>query len=108
MSEWTTSFCRYAIDPEVQGQVKVTLMDYKVTKEDQGFTALTSGVVDLEEDDRVFPLPALENVPENVMTGWVQDALGAEEVQRIEDGLDAEIAIQIELNKATNGGFIPT
>ncbi len=106
MHEWLTTYCAWDNDDPgtPAGQVRVTILHYTVEKIVDGVGAAKNGRVDTSDENRQYTLAALEAVPESVMTGWVKDALGTEEVQRIEDGIDAEIA---EKNDPTSGGLIP-
>ena len=100
--EWKTSYCTY--DVKTQSQVKATVLNYNVSKTDGEFYAGINGTVDVSEQNRVYTLAALKNVPNHVMTKWVTDALGAEQVQSLEDNIDARIA---EQKTPTSGGFVP-
>jgi len=99
---WTTSYCQY--DDEGGGQVLVDTLHWSVALEDSGFEASEHGTVNTADQNRVFALPALQNVPESVMTGWVQQALGTEEVDAIEARLVANIE---EQKNPTSGGLVP-
>ena len=104
MIEWNTNYCRYE-DVDDAGQVKVTTLDYLVEQTVDEVTGSRQGRVDLSEENRVFPLPALLNVPASVMTGWIQDALGPEMVAQLEE--DAMPGIEDETIDPPTGGFDP-
>jgi hypothetical protein len=101
MSDWTIARTDYVIDPEVNGQVKVTTLHWRTTLVDGEFSAGSYGATP-DEGNRVYALPALEAVPESVVVGWAQAALGAEEVAAIEERLLAQI---VEQKNPTSGGI---
>ena len=109
--EWKTGYCEYQFeDPSDQnGNVKVTILHWRCTVSDpdmSGIPGVTSiGTVSAEDQNRVYTLSALQNVPESVMTGWVKQALGEEEVQNVEDGLLAQWNDQVT---PPGGGITPT
>jgi hypothetical protein len=74
-------------------QVKVTTLHYRASLTDGTYTASNYGTTP-DDQNRVYTLPALENVPESVVIGWIKQALGDEEVQRIEQGLVDSIESQ--------------
>jgi hypothetical protein len=100
-SVWSVSQTDYDIDPDSNGQVKVTNLHWRTMLEDGLYTATSYGSTP-DDQNRVYTLAALQNVPESVVVGWVQAALGAEEVQRIEAALLASIA---EQKNPTSGGI---
>lgn len=75
------------------GDVLVTTLHWRAVLEADGFTASSYGTTP-DDQDRIYTLPALEAVPESVVIGWIQQALGAEEVARIEQALLDDIAEQ--------------
>ena len=75
------------------GQVKVTTLHWRATLEADGFTATSYGTTP-DDQNRVYTKPALEAVPESVVIGWIKQALGDEEVARIEQALLDNIAEQ--------------
>ena len=85
---------------QTQGQVKVTTLHYRAHLEDQGFSASTYSTTP-DGQNRVYTLPALEAVPESVVIGWIQQALGPEEVARIEQGLADNIESQVNPTTGT-------
>ena len=101
---WKTGYCEYDIEEGGTGQVKVTTLHWLCSKTEGLNAASSYGTIDASEQSRVYTLPALQNVPESVMTGWVQQALGAEEVARIETDLDNQL---IEQATPTHGGLSP-
>jgi hypothetical protein len=100
MIEWTIAQTDYEIDPESHGQVKVNVLHWRATLEDQGFTASSYGATG-DDQNRVYALPALEAVPESVVVGWAQAAMGEEAVADIEASLEAQIEEQV--NPTTGG-----
>jgi hypothetical protein len=100
MSDWTIARTDYDIDPQVVGQVKVTNLHWRATLEDQGFQSSSYGSTP-DDQNRTYTLPALEAVPEAVVVGWAQAALGEEQVAAIEAGLEAQIEEQV--NPTTGG-----
>ena len=103
MSNWTIARCDYDIDPEQNGAAKVTQLHWRATLVEGEFAASSYGSTP-DDQNRVYPIPALEAVPESVIVGWAQDALVAEEVARIEAALLADIT---EQKTPTSGGFSP-
>jgi len=103
MPEWKCGFCEYTMEGQSQGQVKVTTLHYNVSLVEGEFSASSYGTTG-DEATRVYTLPALQAVPESVMVGWVQAALGQERVDEIEAALAANIA---EQKTPTHGGVTP-
>ncbi len=111
--EWKTGYCEYQFeDPSDQnGNVKVTILHWRCTVSDpdmSGIPGVTSiGTVSAEDQNRVYTLSALQNVPESVMTGWVKQALDNSDqtVQDIEDQLLAQWNDAIQ---PSGGGITPT
>jgi hypothetical protein len=91
------------VDDEQPGQVKVTTLHWRATLEADGFTASSYGTTP-DEGNRVYTKPALEAVPESVVIGWIHQALGDEEVARIEQALLDDIAQQ---KNPTSGTVTP-
>jgi hypothetical protein len=83
--------------------VKVTALHWRATLFADGFTASSYGTTP-DDGNRVYTLPALENVPESVVIGWSQQALGAEGVARIEQALVDDIEQQ---KNPTSGSVNP-
>ena len=90
-------------DAEQQGQVKVSTLHWRATLEADGYTASSYGATP-DDGDRVYTLPALEAVPESVVIGWIKQALGDEEVARIEQALLDDI---VEQKTPTSGTVTP-
>ena len=103
-TEWKTGYCEYAI--QSQPNVKVTTLHWQCIARDDDTTqtATNIGTVDAGEQNRVYTLQALQNVPESVMTGWVQQALGAEEVAQIEQNVTEQLDAILN---PTTGGLVP-
>ena len=102
---WKTGYCEYDIEEGGTGQVKVTTLHWLCSKTEGLNAASSYGTIDASEQSRVYTLPALQNVPESVMTGWVLQALGEEEQLRIEAAIEADI---VEQQTPTHGGLAPT
>ena len=66
---------------------------WRVTKEDGDYSASAYSTQSLNTEDIQGFVPFDEVTPEMV-EGWVKDAMGEEEVSRIEDGLDQQIEEQ--------------
>jgi hypothetical protein len=119
--EWKTKYCEYAFeDPADQnGNVFVTTLHWTCRARDDGArdasedgsnSVSACGTVDAKDQNRVYTLAALRNVPESVMTEWVKQALDnapeAEEtsVADIEERLTARWN---ELQQPSTGGITP-
>ena len=89
--------------PMANGQVKVTTLHYRASLTDGTFTATSYGTT-ADDQNRVYTKAALEAVPESVVIGWIQQALGAEAVAEIEAQLAANLA---ELQNPTTGTVTP-
>jgi hypothetical protein len=109
--EWKTGYCEYLFeDPADQnGNVKVTTLHWNCSASDpdnSGIPPVTNiGTVNAADQNRVYTLAALQNVPESVMTGWVKQALGDEEVASIEEGLERQYN---EAAQPSGGGITPS
>ena len=101
MITWKTLFCKYNFRGN---QALVTTLDYDTTYVQGDFETNIKGCVDVSGQKRVYPLPALLNVPEHVMTQWVKEALGPEQVEYIENQLQIRFD---ESENPTSGGFPP-
>lgn len=99
---WTCAQCEY--DNQGGNQVLVTQLHWRADLNEDEYHAGSYGVTP-DDGNRVYALPALEAVPANVIVGWIQAALGDEEVERIEQGLRDGIA---EKKEPTSGGFVPS
>jgi hypothetical protein len=100
---WTVSYCGWSNEGQSQGQVKVTVLHWRATLDEGEFHAEQYGSTP-DDQNRIYTLAGLEAVPEAVMVGWAQQALGQEEVDRIEAALAADIA---EQQNPTTGGVSP-
>ena len=98
MHEWRVSYVEYAIDAGVD----VTTLHWQCSKVDGGFTGSSYGTVTAE--GHYADKPTIEAVPKATWETIAKAALGVEEVQSIEDGIDAQIAEQVT---PTHGGFTP-
>ncbi len=66
---------------------------WRVTKEDGDYFASTYGTQSLNTEDIQDFIP-FDEVTSEMVESWVKDAMGEEEVSRIEDGLDQQIEEQ--------------
>jgi len=100
---WYTKYYDYSVVKESpNGQVQVETLHWRTSLDEDEFHAESYGTVSTADQSRVYTLPALQNVPESVMTGWVKDAMGTEEVDRVEQSLRDNIAEQ--KNPQSGGG----
>ena len=84
-------------------QMRVTTLHWRASLTEGEFTASSYGTTP-DDQNRVYTKPALENVPESVVIGWIHQALGQEEVDRIEQRLADDIAQQ---QNPTSGTICP-
>jgi hypothetical protein len=104
---WTVSQTDYDIESTTgQGQVKVTGLNWTATLEDGDITVSAHGNTDETDTNRTYALPALQAVPESVVVGWAQDALGEDEVASIEATLVARIDEQVDAVANPTSGII--
>ena len=106
---WTASYVEYDVtdlDPDQysNSQVKVTNLFWQIMASDGEFYVPTSGSVSVEDQNRVYTLSAIKNVPNHVMVGWVQEALGPQGVADAEAQADAKLT---EKKQPSQGGFTP-
>ena len=66
---------------------------WRVTKEDGDYSASTYGTQSLNTED-IQDFKPFDEVTSEMVEGWVKDAMGENEVSRIEDGLDYQIEDQ--------------
>jgi hypothetical protein len=78
---------------QTNGQVKVSTLHWRVSLTDGDLSSSSYGTTPPDQP-RVYTLAALEAVPESVVVKWILDALGPEEVARIEKGLADDIVEQ--------------
>ena len=88
------------VDDEQPGQVKVTILHWRCTLTVEDLTASSYGTTP-DDGNRVYTLAALEAVPESVVIGWIHQALGQEEVDRIEQALVDNIEAQANPTSGT-------
>ena len=93
MATWNAPAVDWQDVEDNPSQCKVTTLHWRATLVDGDFTASSYGTTP-DDQNRVYTKPALENVPESVVIGWIQQALGDEEVARIEQALADNIAEQ--------------
>ena len=103
MSEWSAPAVDWNDVEESQGQVKVTTLHWRCTEDAGEFTGSSYGTTP-DDGSRVYTKPALESIPESVVIGWIQQALGDEEVARIEQALLDDIEQQ---KNPTSGTVTP-
>jgi len=100
---WKVGYCRWDAEGQPPGQVKVASLSWSAELVEGEFDAARTGGT-LDDQNRVYTLAALQNVPQSVMVGWAKQALGPTEVTRIE----AEVNADLEAQKTpTEGGFVP-
>ena len=103
MATWTAPAVDWNDVEESPGQVKVTTLHWRCTEADAEFTASSYGTTP-DDGSRVYTKPALESVPESVVIDWIHQALGDEEVARIEQALLDDIEQQ---KNPTSGTVAP-
>lgn len=101
--EWKAPAVDWVDLEDDSSQCKVTTLHWRATLVDGEFTASSYGTTP-DDQNRVYTKPALESVPESVVIGWIQQALGDEEVARIEQALADDIAEQAA---PTGGTVVP-
>ena len=84
-------------------QLKVTTLHWIASLTDGDLSSSSYGTTP-DDGSRVYAKKALENVPESVVIGWIQQALGAEEVANIEQRLADDILYQ---KTPTSGTVVP-
>ena len=104
MSDWEIDRCDYDLDVNPGGQVLVTQLHWRATLVSGANTATRFGLTP-DDQNRVYAEAALLNVPEAVIVGWAQAALGVDAVAVIEAGLLADIAAK---ETPTTGSFNPS
>jgi hypothetical protein len=100
---WTSPLVEWEDVEGNPSQMKVTTLHWRATLVDGEFVAVLFGTTP-DDQNRVYTKPALENVPESTVIGWIQQALGQEEVDRIEQALVDDIAQQ---KTPTSGTITP-
>jgi len=93
MATWKAPAVDWKDVEDNPSQCKVTTLHWLATLTEGEFTASSYGTTP-DDQNRVYTKPSLENVPESVVIGWIQQALGDEEVARIEQALADNIAEQ--------------
>jgi hypothetical protein len=73
---------------------RLNATDTQVDAEGNPYTASVYGTQVLDTSD-LSDFTDFDNVTSSQVQGWVESAMGAEEVQSLKDGLDANIAGQI-------------
>ena len=73
---------------------RLNATDTEVDAEGNPYTASVYGTQSLDTSD-LSDFTDFESVTSSQVQGWVESAMGAEEVQSLKDGLDANIAGQI-------------
>ena len=72
---------------------RLNATDTEVDAEDNPYVASVYGTQSLDTSD-LSNFTDFDNVTSSQVQGWVEAAMGAEEVQSLKDGLDANIASQ--------------
>jgi hypothetical protein len=114
--EWTTRYCEYNFEDPANpsGNVFVTILHWNCRARDDAIAGdqwvSRYGTVDASDQNRVYTLPALSNVPESVMTGWVQQALDKAPAEEQTSVADIEAALLTDWNnlqQPASGGLSP-
>ena len=93
MANWNCKTVDY-YNHEHNGHEQVIYnVHWRVTKEDGNYSASTYGTQSLNTEDIQDFIP-FDEVTSEMVESWVKDAMGEEEVSRIEDGLDQQIEEQ--------------
>ena len=106
---WTTGYVEYDKVSGGVGQTKVTTLHWSCEAKDASgdapyHVARSIGTVDVSDQNRKYPLAALQAVPDATFIKWVHQAMGDDEKNRIE----ADLATQYqEIRYPTHGGFTP-
>ena len=79
---------------------RLNATDTQVDAEGNPYTASVYGTQSLDTSD-LSNFTDFDNVTSSQVQGWVETAMGAEEVQSLKDGLDANIAGQINPTSVT-------
>ena len=79
---------------------RLNATDTQVDAEGNPYTASSYGTQVLDTSD-LSNFTDFDNVTSSQVQGWVEGAMGAEEVQSLKDGLDANIAGQINPTSVT-------
>jgi len=79
---------------------RLNATDTQVDAEGNPYTASVYGTQALDTSD-LSNFTDFDNVTSSQVQGWVEGAMGAEEVQSLKDGLDANIAGQINPTSVT-------
>jgi len=79
---------------------RLNATDTQVDAEGNPYTASVYGTQALDTSD-LSNFTDFDNVTSSQVQGWVESAMGAEEVQSLKDGLDANIAGQINPTSVT-------
>ena len=103
MHDWTVINLNYLLhDQELLKYNIVQSIQWSVSKEGSGFSVERHGTVNLASPGEVF-VP-LESITEVTAVNWAKNALGVDEVAKIEGELDAELALIIT---PTHGSGVP-
>ena len=79
---------------------RLNATDTQVDAEGNPYTASVYGTQNLDTSD-LSNFTDFDSVTSSQVQGWVESAMGAEEVQSLKDGLDAKIAGQINPTSET-------
>jgi hypothetical protein len=115
--EWNTGYCEYKLNDPGQpaGNVTVSELHWTCNARDDAVPGdefvSRYGTVDASEQNRVYTVAALSNVPASVMTGWVKQALDnlpSEQKQSVAD-IEADLLTDWNnLQQPPTGGLTPT
>ena len=74
---------------------------YSISASDEAYSAGAYGSIGFERPDTLIPY---DNLTQEIVVGWVQEALGDDKVANIEDALQKQID---EKRNPTTGGGLP-
>lgn len=88
--------------PSLEGHTDVIFnVHWRLTGEDtDGNTGSTYGTISLDTSD-LSNFTSFDSITEEQVNGWVEAAMGAEEVQAKKDAIDSQIAEQINPSVVT-------
>lgn len=103
MHQWKILNLKYLLHDQVNLRYNtVESIEWSVSKESSGFSVERHGTVALSAPGEVF-VP-FENIAELSAINWAKNALGVEEVNRLEAEIDAELTLLVT---PTHGTGVP-
>jgi hypothetical protein len=103
--EWDSYYCEY--DTAGDNSVLVRQIHWTCTATEGSDSYQARGSIDTVEQNRVYTLPALQNVPSHVMANWVHQALNHRDPDAV---ANIEAAVTDGLNEIiapSGGGLVP-